>query len=156
MVAKIVDFAKGIGIQNHDIAIVHDYRVLIERVLPLAIDAMYEHLFELGHTKYFEGLSIDDIKARQYSHWVRLFEGVFDGIFENYARVIGYFHRMRSVTQDIYMQFYGYFTAELVRQIMVAPDCPDEVRSDLVCAILKFIYLDMTIATTSYNVDFVE
>lgn len=154
--SEIGSFIAGIGIHAEDIEMLRHYRPELSRILPGIVDSFYDHWHSLGHGSHFAGTDVASLKARQLAHWDRLFDGVFDQVYEDYGRRIGAAHRSHGISQDLYMQAYGWLTARLSEAIETNPAVPAAERMALARAVTRFIFFDMTVAMTTYHVAYID
>lgn len=151
MKAEIQKTLEFIGVSEVDASITTKYQSAINNVLPKVIGDFYEHLFRFGHDKYFTGVQVERLKARQLEHWRHLFRVDLDDVYANHVTRIGVVHRDRAVTPKVYMQSYGWITSRLTGELMSDPDVEPADRPSLVTAVLKLVHLDMTLALASYE-----
>lgn len=147
---------KSIGFSEPDTAVTARYRDQTTNLLPNLIDGFYEHLFATGQGTLFRGVDVARLKARQVAHWEKLFEARLDTAYVNDVTRIGIVHRDREIVPKVYMQAYGWFTAHLSEAILAHPGVAAEDRPALVSAVLKLLFLDMTLALASYDAALVD
>ncbi len=140
-----------IGIGEDDTSIAGKYAAIIGAALPRVIDDFYRHLFSVGYGKFFRDIDVERLKSSQLDHWRRLFEVEIDKVHTAHMTRIGVVHRDRGITPKVYMQSYGWFTSRLADEIARLPDIAAEDRAPLAAAVLKLIFLDMTMALASYD-----
>jgi methyl-accepting chemotaxis protein len=148
---EIAEMTDCIGIREDDTSIARKYGTIIGDALPRVIDDFYEHLFSIDYEKFFRGVDVEHLKSRQLDHWRRLFEVEIDKVHTAHMTRIGVVHRDRDITPKVYMQSYGWFTSRLADEIARLPDIASEDRAPLAAAVLKLIFLDMTMALASYD-----
>ncbi|WP_333822712.1 protoglobin domain-containing protein [Pinisolibacter sp.] len=156
MKAEIMEMTDCIGLKEADTAVARKYGKLIGDALPRVIDDFYGHLFSIGYEKFFRDVNIDRLKAHQLDHWRRLFEVEIDKVHTTHMTRIGVVHRDRDVTPKVYMQSYGWFTSRLVDEITRLPGVDPTERAPLAAAVLKLIFLDMTMALASYDAALID
>lgn len=154
--SEIGSFVTGIGIHAEDIALVRRYRSDLSQILPGILDSFYDHWHAIGHGDRLAGTDVRSLKARQLAHWDRLFDGIFDQVYEDYGRRIGAAHRSHGISQDLYMQAYGWLTGRLFEAIEASPAVPPAERMALARAVTRFIFFDMTVAMTTYHVVYID
>lgn len=154
--SEIGGFVAGIGIHAEDLELIRRHRSELERLLPEIVDAFYDHLNATGSGSHFARSDIPTLKSRQIAHWNRLFDSIFDQVFEDYIRRIGAAHRTHGIGQDLYMQAYGWLTGRLSEAIETSPAVPPGERMALARAVTRFIFFDMTVAMTTYHVVYIN
>lgn len=145
-----------IGLSQDDFSVVRKYRTVILGTLPDLIDALYDHLMRTGHGGFLENVEVEHLKSRQLEHWRSLFEAEIDDVHTAHMTRIGIIHRDRGVTPKVYVQSYGWFTGRLLDGIGKRTDVDPSERADLAAAVLKFLFLDMTMALASYDVALID
>ena len=156
MKVEITEMTDSIGLREDDTSIARKYGAIIGDALPRVIDDFYDHLFSVGYEKFFQGVNIDRLKSRQLDHWRRLFEVEIDKVHTAHMTRIGVVHRDRDITPKVYMQSYGWFTSRLADEIARLPGVAPEDRAPLTVAVLKLIFLDMTMALASYDAALID
>ncbi len=127
----------------------------MQRVVPVALDALYERILATPDTALFfpdEG-ALRSVKARQRSHWERLFEGQFDEDYAAAARQVGEAHARVGLNQSWYIGGYATVLQHLVKAIVhegaMQPGGAGSTETSI-GAVIKAVLLDIDLSVAAY------
>ncbi|WP_417672098.1 protoglobin domain-containing protein [Roseibium sp.] len=103
----------------------------------------------------FRKLDISRHIETQKIHMDLLFSGQLDSVYASRARRIGSAHRESAISLGDYLMAYGWFLNEF-EQIIVRKIEDRSVVISMMAAMRKLVFLDMSIAASTYYVEFIE
>ena len=123
---------------------------LLGEIVPPLVAGFYDHLRETNE-RLFERAVHTRLLPAVSDHLTSLFA---EGIDENYLRRvmrIGLAHRERGITPAMHLRGYGWLTSRLVRELMDRSPADRRHLADLVDAVLKLMFFDMTMVIRAHD-----
>jgi signal transduction histidine kinase/ActR/RegA family two-component response regulator len=138
-----------------DVAALRGLRPLMQGAIPVALDALYERILPVPETAQFfpDDAALSSVKARQGSHWERIFEARFDEAYADGARRVGEAHARIGLNPSWYIGGYATVLQHLVKAI--AHDGalrPGDTGSTgtAIGALVKSVLLDIDLSVAAY------
>ena len=130
-------------------------RPVVDENLDGIIYRFYQHLmsFPEGRNLFGDKRILENLPARQKSHWQSLFACRFDHDFEERALAIGKAHFRHGVALHLYVAGYNFFHCELIEAITEWSLRNDRGQrlSGALSAVTQVINLDMDLALSVYT-----
>ncbi len=99
---------------------------------------------------------VDQLLAARISHWRLLLRGDFAAVAADYQERFGRRLFEAGFPMRIFVVATDWFTAEFARFVDASPAIPDEVRSDLRVALIRFAFLDLVMAHASREIAYLD
>lgn len=148
---ELADAVSTLGLDERDEALIGRNAAIIVELLPALVKDFYAHQVALDRTGLFHRSDLSRLEALQAARWKRLFTGDRGDAYVAAVTRIGVVHRERGITPKLYMQSYGWFASRLMAEIVAHRDLVEADRAPLAAAVLRVIFLDMSLALASYE-----
>jgi len=148
---ELADAIETLGMGEDDEALLERGREIIVGLLPRLVKDFYAHQLAIGRTGVFQRTDLSHLEVLQSAHWNRLLTGDRDEGYVAAVTRIGVVHRERGITPKLYMQSYGWFASRLMADLIAHPGLAEADRAPLGAAVLRVIFLDMSLALASYE-----
>lgn len=132
-----------------------DAWALVSPRMPQILDGFYRSRIVSGQKWRMKGLSLERLKASQFSYWEMLFSGVLDERYRARVRWVAARHFQAGVTMADYIASYGWFLNAFEREIAAVEPCGAR-HASLMASVRRVVLLDMTFAASACHVAYVD
>jgi truncated hemoglobin YjbI len=153
--AQIHDLAEFIELSSADLEnIKHAWRIL-SPLIPSILNEFYENRIMSDEKWRLKAIDVEGLKRKQESYWALLFSGVLDDVYRSHARSIAVKHHRFGVTMTDYIASYGWFLNAFEKRLQ-AVVLPAAERASIMASIRRMVFVDMTIAASTYYIVYVD
>jgi len=152
---QLNDLAEFVELSTADIDnVAQAWRVLGDRV-PGILDEFYTNRIMTDDKWRMKDFCLVALKRKQVAYWRVLFSGTLDEVYSTHARAIAMKHKHYGVTLSDYIASYGWFLNAFEKALR-AGGVSQEKLGALMGSIRRLVFLDMTIAASTYYVVYVD
>ncbi|GGE93587.1 hypothetical protein GCM10007285_21520 [Stappia taiwanensis] len=152
---EVRDWIDFMELSPGDLQSLADAWALVSPRMPQILDGFYKCRIVSGQKWRMKGLSLERLKASQFSYWEVLFSGVLDERYRGRVRLVASRHFQAGVTMADYIASYGWFLNAFEREIAALEPCGKR-RAALMASVRRAVFLDMTFAVSACHVAYVD
>jgi len=153
--AAISDFIEFLEMTPDDVRLGRRGWDAIEPQMPQVLDTFYTSRIMTGAHKAFPDFDVERLKGKQMRYWQALFAGDYGEVYRSHAIKIGHAHRQAGVSLTDYVLSYGWFLNKFAAIVRDAFADTQEGEA-IISAMRKITFLDLSIASSTYYVTFID
>lgn len=153
--AKVHDLVDFIEVSRQDMVNTAEAWGILAPHMQMVLDDFYSNRIMSEERWKLKEIDIGQLKGKQLSYWGKLFTGVIDEVYRTQVRSIAVEHHRHGVTMTDYIASYGWFLNAFEQVLIAEVGCAGR-RAEMMAALRRLVFLDMTIAASSYYIVYVD
>ncbi|SDT94616.1 protoglobin domain-containing protein [Stappia sp. ES.058] len=152
---EIHDLADFIELSGADVENIKEAWSILSPKIASILNDFYDNRIMSDEKWRLKDICVETLKRKQEAYWSVLFSGVLDDVYRSHARSIAVKHHQHGVTMTDYIASYGWFLNAFERVLQCSPISPKE-RSAMMASVRRMVFLDMTIAASTYYIVYID
>lgn len=153
--AKVHDLADFIELSGADVANMKAAWAILSPRIASILNEFYENRIMSDEKWRLKQIDVENLKLKQEAYWSILFSGVLDDVYRKHVRSIAVKHHQHGVTMTDYIASYGWFL-NAFEKVLRSSDATPERLADMMASIRRMVFLDMTIAASTYYIVYID
>lgn len=145
-----------VGLLPQERELVAIWAPLLDREVVAVADRYYAHMRTTEAGRELTPEKIERFLVQRIAHWRLLVHGDFAGVADDYVERFGRRLFEAGVPMRILIIAADWFAVEFSRIVDRCPEIPDDIRSELRTALVKYAFLDLALAQASREVSYLD